>query len=78
MRLEEMYRQAQSRARRTPSARLRRIEREIVAKARLAHPGDRDLARLAAARNELRQRDQSRSGSRWRVAWRWRFWRFAP
>jgi len=76
MRLDEMYRQAQARARRTPTARLRRIEREIVAKARLAHPGDRDLARLAAARSELRQRDQARSW--WRIGWRWRFWRFAP
>jgi hypothetical protein len=76
MLLDDVYKRAQYRARRTPSVLLRRTEREIVARARLSHPGDIDLARLAAARYELQRRERPRSESRSRP--RWRFWRFAP
>jgi hypothetical protein len=71
MSMDEFYPWARTRARRTPTLFLRRLERRIIARSRIIPLDDRNLARLGATRRELRRREQSRPS-------RWRLWRFAP
>jgi hypothetical protein len=52
----DMYRQARSRARRTPTFVLRRRERRIVTRSLVQRPHAHELAALAAARTELQAR----------------------
>jgi hypothetical protein len=62
---DEVYRQARTRARRTPTVLLRRAERRVVDQGRTRRPEAAELAELAAARAELSFR--SLGGNRWPV-----------
>jgi hypothetical protein len=64
---DEVYWFARARARRTPTALLRRRERRAVARAKAYRPNASDLAELAAARVELSLR--AAAGNRWGVIW---------
>jgi hypothetical protein len=55
----DIYEQARTRARRTPTFRLRRQEQQLGDDARRRRLGPRELARLAAVRSELRARSDA-------------------